>query len=115
MITELSRVRDHIDREPRLADLILHIDTNIVDLIIVEGFRDEVIPKIEIYRSSLKQPLLADSDKNVIAIASDTGVTIQTPVLDLNNPAEIAAFILEWLKTRHSDIKLIPSPPVSIL
>jgi hypothetical protein len=30
-------------------------------------------------------------------------------VLDLNNPQQIAQFILQWLKARHADIKLVSS------
>lgn len=102
LMTELSRINDGKEREPNLAELLPHIDASLVDLIVVEGFKHEAIPKIEIYRPNLNKPLLADNDKNVIAIASDGAVVTKLPVFNLNNPVEIAEFILEWLKVQQS-------------
>ncbi|HLD10439.1 MAG TPA: molybdopterin-guanine dinucleotide biosynthesis protein B [Methylophilaceae bacterium] len=109
LMTELSRINEGKDREPGLAELLPHIDASLVDLIVVEGFKHEAIPKIEIYRPNLDKPLLADNDKNVIAIASDGAVITKLPVLDLNNPTEIAEFILEWLKVQQSGVKIVSS------
>ena len=109
LITELSRVNNGREQEPVLADLLPHIDSKLTDLIVVEGFKNEAIPKIEIYRPNLNKPLLANNDGNVIAVASDGAVDTKLPVLDLNNPQQIAQFILQWLKARHSDIKLVSS------
>ena len=88
--------------EPQLADLIPRLDTQKLDLILVEGFKHEVIPKIELYRPILEKPLLHPDDSNIIAIATDaplnSSVTIDT--IDLNNIAEMAnyieTFIANW-------------------
>lgn len=68
-----------------------------LDLILVEGFKEEAIPKIEIHRPVLGKPLLYLTDPNIIAIASDE--VLQTPAeipcLDLNNLDEICQFILK--------------------
>lgn len=109
LMTELSRINNGRDKEPALADLLPHIDSTLADLIVVEGFKHEAIPKIEIYRPNLNKPLLANNDDNVIAVASDGAVDTKLPVLDLNNPQQIAQFILQWLKVRHADIKLVSS------
>lgn len=109
LMTELSHADDHTDQELGLADLLPHIDETLADLIMVEGFKNAAIPKIEIYRPSLKNPLLADNDKNVIAIASDGVVETKLPVLDLNNPVQIAEFILQWLKSQQPGVKLVSS------
>ncbi len=114
LMTELSRIDSPPVKEPGLADLLPHVDSDLVDLIMVEGFKSEAIPKIEIYRPNLNKRLLADSDKNVIAIASDGAVETKLPVLDLNNPAEIAEFILLWakdkgLKAPRTGVKLVSS------
>jgi hypothetical protein len=45
--------------------------------------------------------LIAANDMNVIAVASDDGADTRLPILDLNNPAEIAEFIQQWIKTQH--------------
>ena len=86
-------------KEPVLAEMLQQLDQKKLDLILVEGFRDEAIPKIELHRSILDKPFIFRDDKNIIAIACDDPASIKTslPVLDINKPAEIADFILQWL------------------
>ena len=57
------------EREPTLAELVAHISP--VDLTIVEGFKSESHPKIEVHRSEVGKPLLYPDDPNICAIASD--------------------------------------------
>lgn len=101
LITERSRT-DEGQEEVGLFDLLPHMDASKVDVILVEGFKQEHIPKIEVFRPSLNNPLLADSDPNVIAIASDGPVKTTLPVLDLNNPSVVADFVLDWLRRQPS-------------
>jgi molybdopterin-guanine dinucleotide biosynthesis adapter protein len=85
--------------EPRLDDQLKLFDQSELDLILVEGFKAEQFPKIELHRPSLNKPLLYLNDPNIIAIASDCA--LETPdymtQLDLNQPERIAAFILNQL------------------
>jgi len=89
-------------QEPRLDDQLKHFDQSGLDLILVEGFKAEPFPKIELHRPSLNKPLLYPDDPNIIAIASDC--PLQTPdtltQLDLNQPDMIAAFILNQFMRR---------------
>ncbi len=101
LMTELSRMRDQQPEEPGLAELLPHIDAKLVDLILVEGFKRAPIPKIEVYRPNVNKPLLSSEDSHVIAVASDAAVDTRLPVLNLNDPEEIAAFILQWLETQR--------------
>ena len=64
------------------------------DLVLVEGFKRAVIPKLEIHRPSFGQPLLSGVDANIVAIATDAPVKTGLPILDLNDPDEIAQFII---------------------
>lgn len=109
LMTELSRTRDQQQEEPGLAELLPHIDPDLVDLILVEGFRNAPIPKIEIYRPDMNMPLLSTHDEHIIAVASNAEVSTHLPVLDLDNPEEITAFILDWLKTKPQPISSIES------
>lgn len=94
LVTELSRIADHdTEADISLHDLLAQLDHKLVDLILVEGFRHEAIPKIEIYRPSVDELLLADSDDSIIAVATDGKADTALPVLDLNNPQKIADFI----------------------
>ena len=82
--------------EPSLNTLLTQLDADLTDLVLVEGFRHEAIPKIEVFRASLGQPLLAEQDSTIIAIASDTQLTSKLPLLDLNNIEQIANFVTKF-------------------
>jgi molybdopterin-guanine dinucleotide biosynthesis protein B len=92
IITEITP-----EKEPRLNDQLKVFDQSGLDLILVEGFKAEKFPKIELHRPSLAKPLLYPNDSDIIAIASDC--ELQTPAylvkLNLNQPQMIAAFILD--------------------
>jgi molybdopterin-guanine dinucleotide biosynthesis protein B len=91
IITEITP-----EREPRLDEELKLFDQSELDLILVEGFKAEQFPKIELHRPSLNKPLLYPNDPNIIAIASDCA--LETPdymiQLDINQPEMIANFIL---------------------
>jgi molybdopterin-guanine dinucleotide biosynthesis adapter protein len=90
--------------EPVLSDQLDHLDQSHLDLVIVEGFKRERFPKIELHRPSLGKPLLYPVDDSIIAIATDSILAPQPniPVLDINRPDQIAAFILESFMPRHA-------------
>jgi molybdopterin-guanine dinucleotide biosynthesis adapter protein len=81
--------------EPNLEQLLSHLEQEKLDLILVEGFKHEDYPKIEVHRPSLKRPLIFPEDKAVIAIASDEplSLTSDLPQLDMNQPEDIIGFI----------------------
>ena len=81
--------------EPSLAEHIARLSP--CDLILVEGFKREAIPKLEIHRPALCKPLLALEDDHIIAVASDQPIVCDVPRLDLNKPTLIASFIVEIL------------------
>ena len=69
------------------------------DLVIVEGFKSEGnIPRIEVRRAANIDPPIFPHDSNVVALATDHFVQTNLPVLDLNDPDKIAAFIVQVLQ-----------------
>lgn len=114
LMTELERVEPAAP-EASLAELLQHMDASLADLIVVEGFKHEPIPKIEVHRPALGNPLLAANDPHVIAIASDSPATTDLPVLDLNAPAAIADFVMTWLAQQQQTLSRkhqpIPTTP----
>ncbi len=92
IITEFARAQ-----EPKLDDQLKLFDQSELDLILVEGFKAEAFPKIELHRATLNQPLLYPNDPNIIAIATDTAlISSNSPTqLDINQPNMIATFILK--------------------
>jgi molybdopterin-guanine dinucleotide biosynthesis protein MobB len=82
--------------EPTLAELLKDLDPDDLDLVLVEGFKREPFPKIELHRPSRGKPLLCQKDPQIIAIATDGELPHapeHLPRLDLNDPEEIARFI----------------------
>jgi molybdopterin-guanine dinucleotide biosynthesis protein B len=92
VIAELPEVR-----EPVLDDELRHFDQTGLDLILVEGFKHERFPKLELHRPALGRPLLFPGDDTIIAIATDAPLPVEPtiPQLDLNDLDRIARFILD--------------------
>ena len=89
-------------QETRLEEYIEQLNQDKLDIILVEGFKPEAIPKIELHRPSLNHPLIYEDDDNVIAIATDAPLNNKTklPILDLNNHKAIADFIIEIINNK---------------
>ena len=79
--------------EPTLKEQMERL--SLCDLLLVEGFKHEPIPKLEVYRAEVGESMIHPHDSNIIAIASDAKVDSQLPQLDLNAPEAIAAFVLK--------------------
>jgi molybdopterin-guanine dinucleotide biosynthesis protein MobB len=67
-----------------------------VDLVLVEGFKRDNFPKLEIHRAANGKPLIHPEDPHVVAIASDVALPkAQVPVIDLNDIEAIADLLLQ--------------------
>jgi molybdopterin-guanine dinucleotide biosynthesis adapter protein len=77
--------------EPSLMELLAHLAG--VDFVLVEGFKRETHPKIEIHRPAVGKPLLQPDDPHIVAVASDVTLDLTVPVLRLNDIAAIARFV----------------------
>jgi molybdopterin-guanine dinucleotide biosynthesis protein MobB len=86
-------------REPEKLDFILHKWFNGLDLVLVEGYKTSDLPKVEIQRAVLAQPLLSRGQRHdpyLVAVVSDVDQDLDVPVLPLDSPAVIA----DWLEER---------------
>ncbi len=84
--------------EPDLNKLVEHLSP--CDLVLVEGFKCDTHPKIEVLRASGDEGRIADKDKTVCAIATDyPALTGRHPYLSLSDAGAIADFI-----TRHCNL-----------
>ena len=79
--------------EPDLASLLARLTP--VDLVLIEGYKREPHPKIEAYRASAGNPLIAPDDPTIHALASDVAVEIDRPVFDLDDTVAITDFVLK--------------------
>lgn len=101
-------IKEHVNplREPKLQDVLSHLRPKELDLVLVEGFKREAIPKIELLRRGLERPLIFPNDPNVIAIASDYAIDLgnhTVAALDINNIHQIASFIRKYIITKQVD------------
>lgn len=66
-----------------------------VDLVLLEGFKNERIPKIICHRSITQKTLFVDA--LTLAIATDYPLDVALPQLDINDPLQIVTFIKQQL------------------
>jgi molybdopterin-guanine dinucleotide biosynthesis protein B/molybdopterin-guanine dinucleotide biosynthesis protein len=91
---KLAVVKQHAESPP-IEELIATYFGD-VDLILTEGFKKSGLPKIEVHRAERSPTLLCRGEQNdpsLLAVASDEPLELDVPVLDLNNPTQIADFV----------------------
>ena len=83
--------------EPDLHESLSRLSLDRLDLVLVEGFREAPIAKMEVHRPVCGKPLLCRHDPHIMAVATDVpGLVAPVPLLDLNDPAAIAETIVQW-------------------
>ncbi|ABR73668.1 molybdopterin-guanine dinucleotide biosynthesis protein MobB [Actinobacillus succinogenes] len=75
--------------------LTAQFDPNLTDLVLVEGFKQEPIPKILLHRKAMTKPL-PEIDEKVLAIATDYPLNTDKVRLNINEISQIAAFIFAY-------------------
>jgi molybdopterin-guanine dinucleotide biosynthesis protein MobB len=74
-----------------------------VDLVLVEGFKRDSFPKLEIHRAANGKPLIQPDDPHVVAIASDIPLPqAKVPVVGLDDIEAIADVLLQHAAPLHS-------------
>jgi molybdopterin-guanine dinucleotide biosynthesis protein B len=83
---------EHKSAEPPLADMIMRLAP--VDLVLIEGYKRDLHPKIEVWRAATGHDLIQPGDPTIRAVATDTALPeLTVPRLDLNNTKAVADFI----------------------
>ncbi len=89
----MALLREHRDGEPDLAMILARMAP--VDLVLVEGYKRDMHPKIEVFRREAGHDLIQPGDPMVRAVATDAALAaLSVPLLDLNDTSAIADFIL---------------------
>ncbi len=100
-------IEEHDDdrKEPVLNDALSVMDTSKLDLVLVEGFKTEAFPKIELHRPSRGKPLMCSHDQNIIALATDEYVPAAAAIhqLNLNDVNAIADFIISYISKSSNE------------
>ncbi|OBT13389.1 bifunctional molybdopterin-guanine dinucleotide biosynthesis protein MobB/molybdopterin molybdotransferase MoeA [Vibrio sp. UCD-FRSSP16_10] len=89
MITETA------DEEATFHDLLMKFDHQQLDLILIEGFKSQSFPKIELRRQELHNPWMHPTDNNIVAVASDIDFTCALPTFNINDLDSISQFIID--------------------
>ncbi|MFN3578818.1 MAG: molybdopterin-guanine dinucleotide biosynthesis protein B [Tabrizicola sp.] len=88
----LAILVEHRGPEPELTQVLARLAP--VDLVLVEGYKRDAHPRIEVWRTETGQPLIQSGDPLVRAVATDAAISLPVPVLDLNDTRAVADFIL---------------------
>ena len=84
--------------EPPLAELLARLSP--ADLTLVEGYKWESLPKLEVHRPVLDKPALYADDTTIVAVVSDVArpATLRAGVawLDLNDIGAVLAWVSQW-------------------
>jgi molybdopterin-guanine dinucleotide biosynthesis adapter protein len=84
---------EHRGPEPELPAILARLAP--VDLVLVEGYKRDAHPKLEVWRAETGQALIQPGDPLVRAVATDAAIAgLSVPVMNLNDTAPIADFIL---------------------
>jgi molybdopterin-guanine dinucleotide biosynthesis adapter protein len=78
--------------EPSLAELLRLLKD--VDLVLVEGFKRDALPKIEVFRAANGKPPLHSDDRNIVALVSDGGPSGGLPHASIDDIAAAADLVL---------------------
>ncbi|OUR87860.1 molybdopterin-guanine dinucleotide biosynthesis protein B [Gammaproteobacteria bacterium 42_54_T18] len=110
-------MENEVPAYPKLEYLLERMDTEMLDVVLLEGFRQGLVPKVEVSRAELNTPLLCESvdspelARSVVALVTDADDLIERAlkreqegmsVLPLNHPQEVVVFIERWIERYHS-------------
>jgi molybdopterin-guanine dinucleotide biosynthesis protein B len=86
--------------EPPLAEHLARLAP--ADLTLVEGYKWEALPKLEVFRPGLGKPALYPEDADIAVVVSDAprppDVAQGLAWLDLNAPDQVLAWLRDWLR-----------------
>lgn len=87
----MHELRD--EPEPTLPELLRRLSP--VDLVIVEGYKRDSHPKLEVHRAEVGKPLLHPDDPAIVAVAADGALPqARVPVIDLNDIDAVVDILL---------------------
>jgi molybdopterin-guanine dinucleotide biosynthesis adapter protein len=78
--------------EPRLPELLKKMSR--VDLVVVEGYKNEPHRKVEVYRAANGKPFLFPDDAGIVGIVGDVAVETVLPTAHLDDIPAVAAVLL---------------------
>jgi len=97
--TKAALIRD-VDRDMNLEEIREKLVRD-VDLIVSEGYKKDVQPKVEVFRKEKYKKLLCTKKDNLIGIVSNRKFRVGVPCFDLEDTKGLADFVeKEFLKSK---------------
>jgi len=97
------------DAEPGLGALLRRISP--CDFVLIEGFKEQNHPKVEVFRSALGLAALHPGDPSIIAIAADRSFPdARVPVVDLDDVPAIAGLVWAHAEPLEAVINALEGP-----
>ncbi len=82
--------------EPRLPELLARMQ--LVDLVLVEGFKTHPFAKLEVHRPALGKPPIWHTEPEIVAVAADAPLaSCDRTLLPLNDPVAVVEWLLQFL------------------
>ncbi|HAZ60141.1 MAG TPA: molybdopterin-guanine dinucleotide biosynthesis protein B [Gammaproteobacteria bacterium] len=117
VVGSARRVASIIEREdpeqaPSLGEFLARIDPALTDLVLVEGFKRDPIPRFALARTGAPSAPVPLDDPWLVALACDAAFAAPSrlPRLDIDDPAAVAAFLVRWRRERLLG-RLLPDTP----
>lgn len=95
-----ARIVETPDGEAPFAELLASFDWTHLDLLLIEGFKHQHFPKVELHRGAIGRPLLFPDDPDIVALISDRRQETRLPQFDFGDLPAIADFIYARLASR---------------
>ncbi|MGE5320148.1 MAG: molybdopterin-guanine dinucleotide biosynthesis protein B [Hyphomicrobiaceae bacterium] len=89
---------EHRDSPPLLDDLLAQLPP--CDLVLVEGYKREPLPRLEVHRAETAKPWLFPGDPNILAVAADVEPPDGFPRIDIDAVQLLTDFILNHALSR---------------
>ena len=89
---------EHRNTPPALDDLLAQLPP--CDLVLVEGYKREAIPKLEVHRVETGKPWLFPDDPTILVVASDVKAPDSFPRIDIDAVSQLTDFILDHALSR---------------
>jgi molybdopterin-guanine dinucleotide biosynthesis protein B len=88
--------------EPELPEQLRRMSP--CDIVLIEGFKKQPIPKLEIHRKAHGVPFLFRNDPHIVGIATDEQVDTKLPQFSLDDYASLSAFAIEMAADVEPDL-----------
>lgn len=91
------------DHELTIEEVLERFISKDTHILIVEGFKKDKYPKIEVHRKGVSRELRCINDPSIIALASDDSPDVSIPVFDINNAENLTDFIKQMFLIKQED------------